>query len=402
MMERFSNTPEAISNTVKIAERCNVKLKFSDKDGKRIYHLPDFKKEGFANSEELFRAECAEGLKERLKQVGISGQEKEKPYWDRLDFEMNVIQKMGFAGYYLIVSDFVTWAKDNGIPVGPGRGSGAGSLCAWALKITDLDPIEYGLLFERFLNPERVSMPDFDIDFCQERRHEVIRYVAEKYGRDRVCQIVTYAKEQSKNAIKDVGRVLGLSFADTNRITKLIPIEQAKPLSIEEAIDQVEEMRQISEENPKVKQTIDMGIRIEGSLRQAGVHAAGVIIAGQPLVNLCPLSKDVNGNLICQWDMKTSEEAGLVKFDFLGLVTLQEAQLPEYPDPRSAHLRTRRSRRHARRLPARIRRYAKPLHPHEARPFFRHLGDRGALSSRSARSGHGRRLHQPQTRQDRC
>ena len=322
MIERFSNNPEAITNTLKIAERCNVKLKFTDADGKRIYHLPDFKKEGFATSNENFRASCAEGLKERMRQNKIEGADKEKPYWERLEYEMAVIGKMGFEGYYLIVSDFVTWAKNNGIPVGPGRGSGAGSLCAWVLNITDLDPIEFGLLFERFLNPERISMPDFDIDFCQERRHEVIRYVAEKYGRDRVCQIITFAKEQSKNAIKDVGRVLGLSFADTNRITKLIPIEQAKPLSIEEAMDQVEEMRQVAEENPKVKQTIDMGMRIEGSLRQAGVHAAGVIIAGQPLLNLCPLSKDVNGNLICQWDMKISEEAGLVKFDFLGLVTL--------------------------------------------------------------------------------
>ncbi|MEO5667069.1 MAG: DNA polymerase III subunit alpha [Bdellovibrionota bacterium] len=322
MQERFSHLPEAIENTVKIAERCNVKLKFSDKEGKRIYHLPDFKREGFSTADEIFRNDCAAGLKVRMGQNKISGADKEKPYWDRLDYEMAIIAKMGFAGYYLIVSDFVTWAKDNGIPVGPGRGSGAGSLCAWVLNITDLDPIEFGLLFERFLNPERVSMPDFDIDFCQERRHEVIRYVAEKYGRDRVCQIVTYAKEQSKNAIKDVGRVLGLSFADTNRITKLIPIEQAKPLSIEESLEKVEELRQITDDNPKVKQTIDIGIRIEGSLRQAGVHAAGVIIAGQPLVNLSPLSRDVNGNLICQWDMKTSEEAGLVKFDFLGLVTL--------------------------------------------------------------------------------
>lgn len=328
MRESFSHLPEAIDNTLAIAERCNVKLKFSDKDGKRIYHLPDFKKEGFKNSDEIFRADCTTGLKWRLGQIGIGeietgeNAEKQKPYWERLEYEMKIIESMGFAGYYLIVSDFVTWAKNNEIPVGPGRGSGAGSLCAWVLNITDLDPIEYGLLFERFLNPERVSMPDFDIDFCQERRHEVIKYVADKYGRDRVCQIITFAKEQSKNAIKDVGRVLGLSFGETNRITKLIPSVQMKPLSIQEALDEVEEMRQVAEENPKVKQTIDIGMRIEGALRQAGVHAAGVIIAGQPLNNLSPLSKDVNGNLICQWDMKISEEAGLVKFDFLGLVTL--------------------------------------------------------------------------------
>jgi DNA polymerase-3 subunit alpha len=322
MREAFSHLPEAIDNTLAIAERCNVKLKFTDKDGKRIYHLPDFKKPGFNSSAEVFRADCKEGLKVRLQQVGICGEDKEKPYWERLDYEIKIIESMGFAGYYLIVSDFVTWAKNNGIPVGPGRGSGAGSLCAWVLNITELDPIEHGLLFERFLNPERVSMPDFDIDFCQERRHEVIKYVSEKYGKDRVCQIITFAKEQSKNAIKDVGRVLGLSFGETNRITKLIPSVQMKPLSIQESLEEVEELRQMAEENPKIKQTIDIGMRIEGALRQAGVHAAGVIIAGEPLENLSPLSKDVNGNLICQWDMKMSEEAGLVKFDFLGLVTL--------------------------------------------------------------------------------
>lgn len=326
MQEAYSHLPSAISNTVDIANRCNVNLKFSDDSGKRIYHIPDFKEAGFESSEQQFRHECEEGLKVRLEQAGFADPEKDKEkiqeYHDRLEYELGIINEMGFAGYYLIVADFVNWAKDNDCPVGPGRGSGAGSLCAYCLSITDVDPIEFGLLFERFLNPERVSMPDFDIDFCQARRHAVIRYVADKYGQDKVSQIVTFAKEQSKNALKDVGRVLGLSFGETNRLTKLIPSVQMKPLTIAETIDEVDEFRQVMEENPKVKQTTDIALRIEGALRQPGVHAAGVIIASDELEKLAPLSRDVNGNYICQWDMKTSEEAGLVKFDFLGLVTL--------------------------------------------------------------------------------
>ena len=315
MIEHFQQYPDAIANTLKIAERCNVKQSFKNAEGQRIYHLPPF--EGEAHFGKL----CLEGLEKRFKLLGIKEADK-KAYYDRLDYEVGVIQKMGFAGYYLIVSDFIRWAKNNGIPVGPGRGSGAGSLAAYSLDITDLDPIEYGLLFERFLNPERISLPDFDVDFCQERRHEVIKYVTEKYGRDRVCQIVTYAKEQSKNALKDVGRVLGLSFAETNRITKLIPTIQGKPYTIQESIDEIEEFQRIMQEDAKFKQVVDLSLKIEGSLRQPGVHAAGVIIAGLPITDIAPISKDVNGNIIVQWDMKMSEEAGLVKFDFLGLVTL--------------------------------------------------------------------------------
>ncbi len=327
MKEAFSDIPSAIENTLAIAERCNVDLKFTDDEGRRIYHIPDFKEEGFETSEENFRHDCQAGLEIRLQEAGITDEVKIKEYQDRLNYELGIINEMGFAGYYLIVADFVNWAKNNNCPVGPGRGSGAGSLCAYCVNITDVDPIEYGLLFERFLNPERLSMPDFDIDFCQQRRHSVIKYVAEKYGQERVCQIVTFAKEQSKNAIKDVGRVLGLSFGETNRLTKLIPSVQMKPLTIKETMDEVDEFVQVTQENPKVKQTVDLGMRIEGALRQPGVHAAGVIIASQSLDNLAPLSRDVNGNYICQWDMKTSEEAGLVKFDFLGLVTLDLMQL---------------------------------------------------------------------------
>ncbi len=322
MMEAFSHVPEALSNTLKIANDCNVKLSFKDSSGKRIYHLPTFESKK-QSQEELFADECFAGLKIRLESLKQEDPKlDEKVYRDRLEFEVAVIQKMGFAGYYLIVSDFIRWAKSHGIPVGPGRGSGAGSLAAWVLDIIDLNPIEHGLLFERFLNPERVSLPDFDVDFCQERRADVIKYVSEKYGQDRVCQIVTFAKEQSKNAIKDVGRVLGMSFGETNRLTKLVPVIQGKPHSIKQTIEDVAEMREIVEGDAKIRQVIDLGIRIEGALRQPGVHAAGVIISGRPIAELAPLSKDVNGNLITQWDMKMSEEAGLVKFDFLGLVTL--------------------------------------------------------------------------------
>ena len=327
MEEIFAHVPEAISNTTRIAERCTgVKLSFKDKEGKRIFHLPDFSVEG-STQEELFDKECRAGLKNRLDEIA-KAQGKEisaellEVYEKRLVYEVETIQKMGFPGYYLIVSDFIRWAKSHGIPVGPGRGSGAGSLAAYALDITDLDPIEHGLLFERFLNPERVSLPDFDVDFCQERREEVIRYVEQKYGKDRVCQIVTFAKEQSKNALKDVGRVLGMSFGETNRLTKLIPAVMAKPLTIQETIDEVPEFAALAKDDPKIRECVNLALRIEGALRQPGVHAAGVIIASKPVAEIAPLSVELGGGLITQWDMKMSEEAGLVKFDFLGLVTL--------------------------------------------------------------------------------
>ncbi len=321
MRDTFQHIPEACDNTLKIAERCHVKLGFTDKSGKRIYHLPDFSGSG-ASQEDLFEKECAEGLEKRFDLLGIKKEEIKAKYLERLAYEVSTIKKMGFAGYYLIVSDFIRWAKSHDIPVGPGRGSGAGSLAAYALDITDLDPIEHGLLFERFLNPERVSLPDFDVDFCQARRAEVIRYVGEKYGKDRVCQIVTFAKEQSKNAIKDVGRVMGLSFGETNRLTKFIPSVQMKPLTIQESLDQVVEFKNLVNADPKIRQVVDTALKLEGALRQAGVHAAGVIIASKPVTEIAPVSRDGDGNLITQYDMKMSEEAGLVKFDFLGLVTL--------------------------------------------------------------------------------
>lgn len=325
MKEAFQYAPQAVENTLKIAEECNVEFNFVDKKGQRIYHIPDFdegKGKKKRPQEEFFKEECDAGLAKRLAQNKITDKKQIAEYNKRLEFEVDVIANMGFAGYYLIVSDFIRWAKINLIPVGPGRGSGAGSLAAYCLDITNLDPLVNGLLFERFLNPERVSLPDFDIDFCQARRHEVIRYVSEKYGSERVSQIVTFAKEQSKNAIKDVGRVFGLSFGETNRLTKLIPSFRMKPLTIQETLDQVKEFSDIVKNDNRVGQVVEIAQIIEGSLRQPGVHAAGVIIASKPIKELSPMSCDVEGNPITQWDMKMSEEAGLVKFDFLGLVTL--------------------------------------------------------------------------------
>lgn len=316
----FASVPEAIENTLAVAERCHVDFSFKDDEGKRIYFLPNFEAKG-KKQEELFAEEAKIGLEKRFVEIKPDA-ENEKIYRDRLAYEVRVIIEMGFAGYYLIVSDFIRWAKSQGIPVGPGRGSGAGSLAAYALDIVDLDPIENRLVFERFLNPERVSLPDFDIDFCQRRRFEVIDYVSNRYGRDHVCQIVTFLKEQSKAALKDVGRVMGFSFSETNRITKLIPVVQGKPFTIDEALEQVVEFHELVDSDPRTKQLVEIARSIEGGLRQPGVHAAGVIIASRPVAELAPMSVDLQGNSIVQWDMKMCEEAGLVKFDFLGLVTL--------------------------------------------------------------------------------
>ena len=321
----FASVPEAVENTLAVAEKCNVDFNFKDADGKRIYFLPNFSKveNGVTKDQNQYFAEQSnEGLEKRLTELKITDAETLKIYRERLDYEVRVIISMGFAGYYLIVSDFIRWAKAQGIPVGPGRGSGAGSLAAYVLDIVDLDPIENRLVFERFLNPERISLPDFDIDFCQARRGEVIDYVSTRYGRDHVCQMVTFLKEQSKAALKDVGRVMGFSFGETNRMTKLIPTILGRPLTLEEALDEVDEFKNLMDSDPRNKQLIDLARAIEGGLRQPGVHAAGVIIASRPVGELAPMSVDLQGNSITQWDMKMSEEAGLVKFDFLGLVTL--------------------------------------------------------------------------------
>ena len=324
MKKLFSDIPEAIENTVKIADRCQVKFKLKDDAGKSIYHLPSFPTtEGRTVKEEIYYR-AHEGLKVRFEESAKVGQfitEDKKPeYIQRLDFELAVIDKMGFNGYFLIVQDFINWAKNRDIPVGPGRGSGAGSLVAYSLRVTDLDPIPHFLLFERFLNPERISMPDFDIDFCQDRRQEVIQYVTEKYGSGSVSQIITYGKLQTRAAIKDVGRVLGMTFAEVDVVSKLIPDKLGITLS--ESLEMEPRIREAMESNPTVQTLIELALKVEGLVRNAGIHAAGVIIADGELTQHAPMYRGADDENVVQYDMKYAEKIGLIKFDFLGLKTL--------------------------------------------------------------------------------
>ena len=265
-----------------------------------------------------------EGLEARLQALEPAADaELEQTYRDRLAFELNVIEQMGFPGYFLIVADFIQWAKGQGIPVGPGRGSGAGSLVAYSLTITDIDPLPFNLLFERFLNPERVSMPDFDIDFCQDRRDEVIAYVRDKYGSDRVAQIITFGKLQARAVVRDVGRVLGMPYGQTDRIAKLIPNNPAAPTTLAEAIAGDEQLQKMGRTEEIVAKLFNIGQRLEGLFRNASTHAAGVVIGDRDLTKLVPLYKDPRSDMpATQFNMKWVEPAGLVKFDFLGLKTL--------------------------------------------------------------------------------
>jgi len=318
MEQLFADIPEAIANTTVIAQRCAHLLEPIDPI------LPAFDtKEGRSEYEEL-KAQAEEGLKWRLT---FNGEADEKEYFNRLQFELDVIKNMGYPGYFLICSDFIKWAKDHNIPVGPGRGSGAGSVVAWALKITDLDPIELGLLFERFLNPERVSMPDFDIDFCQERRDEVIRYVQDKYGRDRVAQIITFGKLQARAVVRDVGRVLQLGYGQVDRIAKMIPNNPANPMTLQEALDADSELRAERNKDETQKRLINIALQLEGLYRHASTHAAGLVIADRPLPELVAVYRDPKSNMpVTQFNMKYVEQAGLVKFDFLGLKTMTVVQ----------------------------------------------------------------------------
>ena len=244
-------------------------------------------------------------------------------YRSRLQYELDVIASMGFSGYFLIVADFIQWSKAQGIPVGPGRGSGAGSVAAWALTITDLDPLRFNLLFERFLNPERVSMPDFDIDFCQEGRDRVIDYVRNEYGGDRVAQIITFGKLQARAAVRDVGRVLGLPFGQVNKVAELIPNNPAKPVTLQQAVDGEPRLQILRDEDEGIGRLLEVALRVEGLYRHASTHAAGVVIGDRPLIELVPLYRDPKSDfLVTQYSMKHVEQAGLVKFDFLGLTTL--------------------------------------------------------------------------------
>lgn len=307
--------PDALERTVELAEMVDVTLDLGN------VYLPAYPvPEGHDTNTWLVH--CSQtGLEERYAEFAAVGKTVDKvAYQERLDIELKIIIQMEFPGYFLIVQDFINWAKDHDIPVGPGRGSGAGSLVAYALRITDIDPIPYGLLFERFLNPERVSMPDFDIDFCMNRRGEVIQYVTEKYGHNNVGQIATYGSLKAKGVIKDVGRALGMAYGDTDRLSKMVP--DVLGISLQEAIDQEPRLKALYDEDQNIKDLMDIALSLEGLHRQAGMHAAGVVIGDKPLWEYCPVFRGANDEIVTQFAKDEVEEAGLVKFDFLGLKTL--------------------------------------------------------------------------------
>ncbi|MAI79095.1 MAG: DNA polymerase III subunit alpha [Deltaproteobacteria bacterium] len=336
MHEVFHDHPEAVDRTLEIAERCDVEIPMGE------YHMPDFQVPAGKSLEEVMREQAWDGLRERLGMDSDEPFEKthHKPYVDRMNHELSVIEQMGFPGYFLIVADFINYAKKNGIPVGPGRGSSAGSLVAYGMNITNVDPIEYDIIFERFLNPERISMPDIDVDFCMRGREQVIRYVAEKYDEKvpqkedgtpeslegaydgmKVAQIVTFGTLQARAAIRDVGRVLGLSFGDVDRIAKRIP--DVLGISLEEAIAQSPELRASMDADGQVNQLIQTARKLEGLTRHASKHAAGVVIGNRPLIDMVPLYRDAkSGDVMSQYNMGCVEKVGLIKFDFLGLKTL--------------------------------------------------------------------------------
>ena len=324
MVELFKDLPEAIASTVEIAERSA----FRPRTHKPI--LPRFSvgEDGAAVDEAAeLRKQAEEGLTRRLAAHGLAEGHSEQDYRDRLEFELGVIERMKYPGYFLIVADFIKWAKSKDIPVGPGRGSGAGSLVAYSLTITDLDPIRFGLLFERFLNPERVSMPDFDIDFCQDRRDEVIRYVQERYGRDQVAQIITFGTLQARGVLRDVGRVLQMPYGQVDKLCKLVPQNPANPVTLAKAIEDEPKLQAEAEAEPVVKRAFAIAKKLEGLNRHASTHAAGIVIGDRSLSELVPLYRDPRSDMpVTQFNMKWVEQAGLVKFDFLGLKTLTVLQ----------------------------------------------------------------------------
>jgi DNA polymerase-3 subunit alpha len=323
MRALFADLPEAIDNTLVIARRCAYMVTT------RKPILPAFNSASGRDETAELREAAVQGLERRLAAQAVAGADDAaraaiaQPYNERLEYELGVISSMGFAGYFLIVADFIQWAKSQGIPVGPGRGSGAGSVVAWALTITDLDPIRFGLLFERFLNPERISMPDFDIDFCQERRDEVIRYVQQRYGSDRVAQIITFGKLQARAVLRDVGRVLDMPYGQVDRICKLVPNNPANPVTLDKAIEGEPQLQQWRDTDESVARLLRIGLKLEGLYRHASTHAAGVVIGDRSLDELVPLYRDPRSTMpVTQFNMKFVELAGLVKFDFLGLKTL--------------------------------------------------------------------------------
>jgi DNA polymerase-3 subunit alpha len=311
MSKLFEDLPEAIENTVLIAKKCHF---FPTKQSIRI---PKYDPNLDANL--VLEKMATDGLNERITELVVN----KEVYFARLKFELDLIQNMHFSDYFLIVSDFIQWSKSQGIAVGPGRGSGAGSIVAWSIKITELDPIEHGLLFERFLNPERISMPDFDIDFCQLRRDEVLKYIVHKYGKAKIAHIITFGKLQPRAVLRDVGRVLQMPYGQIDRLCKMIPQNQANPVTLQQAIDLDKQLQKMREEDPAIDRLLTVGLQLEGCHRNISTHAAGLIIAQQPIVEVMPLYKDAeSGTLSGQFSMKYVEAAGLIKFDFLGLKTL--------------------------------------------------------------------------------
>ena len=323
MNELFSDLPEALENSIHIAERCSYMLT------KQKPLLPIFKTASGKSQDDELEDMARHGLEEKLSafQKDEDYEQKRKTYFDRLEYELGVIKTMGFSGYFLIVADYVRWAKSQNIPVGPGRGSGAGSIVAWSIHITDVDPIRFKLFFERFLNPDRVSMPDFDIDFCQARREEVIEYVQRKYGYQSVAQITTFGKLQAKAVIKDVGRVLAMPYGFVDKISKLIPFSPTNPLTLQEGIDREPILQELIKTDPQVQKLMEIALRLEGLYRNPGVHAAGVVISDKNLQDIVPLYKDAKSDMpSTQFSTKYVETASLIKFDFLGLKTLTVIQ----------------------------------------------------------------------------
>ncbi len=413
MAEAFADLPEALENSVELARRLNLELKL----GKAS--LPAFPVPEGATAEQHLREESARGLAARMAVPAHGAVASDPaPYEARLGLELDVICQMGFAGYFLIVADFIRWARDNGVPVGPGRGSGAGSLVAWALGITDLDPLRYDLLFERFLNPERVSMPDFDIDFCMEGRDRVIDYVAERYGRERVSQIITYGTMAAKAVVRDVARVLGYGYGLADGISKLIPMELG--ITLDDALKKEEELRRRYKAEDEVREILDLARSLEGLVRNAGTHAGGVVIAPSVLTDFAPLYCEAGGgSVVTQFDKDDVEAAGLVKFDFLGLRTLtiidwavrsinrERAVRGEPPlalsampmdDPAAFALLKRCD--DDRGVPARIARHEGPGQAAAAGLLRGHRRAGRAVPAGSAAVRHGRRLHRPQARQE--
>ncbi|WP_306117921.1 MULTISPECIES: DNA polymerase III subunit alpha [unclassified Roseitalea] len=330
MVALFDDLPEAAANTVEIARRCSFFPRPQSPILPRYVAVPEgtsAQQAEKAEADEL-RRQAEAGLAARLERQGLAPGHDRAAYAARLAHELSVIERMRFPGYFLIVADFIKWAKAQGIPVGPGRGSGAGSLVAWALTITDIDPLRFSLLFERFLNPERVSMPDFDVDFCQERRDEVIRYVQDKYGRDQVAQIITFGTLQARAVLRDVGRVLEMPYGQVDRLCKLVPNNPANPTTLARAIEGDEKFGEERAREPIVGQLLDTALKLEGLYRHASTHAAGIVIGDRPLSQLVPLYRDPRSDMpVTQFNMKWVEQAGLVKFDFLGLKTLSVLQL---------------------------------------------------------------------------